>query len=244
MLYDRDKELIASQKFKDICHGKISSYNDVLKLFPDLYKAEKPISVNIDDFWYECQIIQKDNHDFNIVMLKDITEQKKMEMNAYTDSLTKIYNRRYFEIIFNELTKNLRNNNDKQLYFLIIDIDHFKRFNDFYGHVKGDEILKETATILSQNFKRSNDYVFRIGGEEMVVLFFAKNNEEAIKMINQLLSTFEEKQIEHKESPYGYLTVSGGLTVVNSSNETAYQIADKLLYQSKKEGRNRISANF
>lgn len=175
---------------------------------------------------------------------QDITDKKKVEYLSITDELTQLYNRRHFnEKIEKELNRAKRENHF--ISFFMLDLDHFKDFNDTYGHQAGDEALKKVSKILKSHTKRASDFAFRIGGEEFAILAcFSK--EESIKFAKLIQEDIEKLKIEHKTSQTSsYITISIGLVVrkgleVKDSKEL-YMLADKALYKAKEEGRNRVS---
>lgn len=169
---------------------------------------------------------------------------KRLETASITDALTELYNRRYFNLVYNrELTRAIR---EKQpLAFMMIDIDFFKGYNDYYGHLKGDAALKEVARIMKESLKRPGDYLFRLGGEEFGVLISNIQEEQAYKMAENLRRAIEGLQIEHKKSKAGkHITISTGVVVLlpdkNTDPELILQIADTNLYTAKSHGRNQV----
>ena len=179
----------------------------------------------------------------------DTTDKKIIEQISITDSLTNLYNRRYFDEIFLQQINIAKRDSEngienKFLGFLIIDIDHFKQYNDTYGHHKGDVALKQVSTILQETFRRPDDYVFRLGGEEFGVLLFANTKPKLCEMANQLIKNVEQKEIIHETNSISdFLTISAGMYVLDNNQENGvkevYEKSDKLLYKAKKDGRNR-----
>ncbi|WP_294963031.1 GGDEF domain-containing protein [Sulfurimonas sp.] len=114
------------------------------------------------------------------------------------DSLTGLYNRRYYdEIIKKEL---MRSKRDKILFtFVILDIDYFKRYNDTYGHQEGDNVLKAVAKVLKKNLNRRGDYCFRLGGEEFGFLFTVKSADESYRFSNMICKEIENLYIPHSK---------------------------------------------
>jgi diguanylate cyclase (GGDEF)-like protein len=159
------------------------------------------------------------------------------------DSLTGLYNRRYYdEIIKKEL---IRSKRDKVFFtFVILDIDYFKRYNDTYGHQEGDNVLKAVAEVLKKNLNRCGDYCFRLGGEEFGFLFTGKSADESYRFSNMICKEIENLCIPHsKNEASKYLTASFGIlnTNIESSSvqeDAIYLAADKALYKAKEDGRN------
>lgn len=170
---------------------------------------------------------------------------KALQEISITDPLTKIYNRRFFDLIFSrELNRASREKNF--FTFIMLDIDHFKQYNDTYGHGKGDEVLKEVASVLKSKLKRSSDFIFRLGGEEFGVMFIGVNAQKSETLAKNLLKSVEESHIVHeKNSASQYVTVSMGMVHLIPHEKTeslkVADIADKALYKAKENGRNQLA---
>ena len=151
----------------------------------------------------------------------DITDKKKVEEIAITDGLTSLYNRRHFDNIFPqqiEINKRAKG----MLAFVLIDIDHFKQYNDTYGHQDGDTALKLVATALKDTLKRPDDYTFRLGGEEFGLLYHVANEEDGYTIANEVKNSIENLKIEHAgNSASKYVTISSGLYIIKSDNESS-----------------------
>ncbi|RLA72725.1 MAG: hypothetical protein DRG78_23480 [Epsilonproteobacteria bacterium] len=175
----------------------------------------------------------------------DITDKKKVEEIAITDGLTSLYNRRHFDDIFAQQIE--INRRAKELVaFVLIDIDHFKQYNDTYGHQEGDTTLKLVAHALKDTLKRPNDYTFRLGGEEFGLIYHIKTEEDAKDIANQAKVNIENLHIEHTgNSASKFVTISSGLYIVDSSDDSTvdeiYKKSDDALYHSKQNGRNQVS---
>lgn len=173
--------------------------------------------------------------------------EKKLEAMTVTDELTSLYNRRYFNEIFPKLINSAKRENEN-IGFAILDIDYFKQYNDTYGHIAGDEVLKTLADAMRRSLQRADDYCFRLGGEEFGVLFKGLNADEAKVFINNMKQNIENLHIKHEKSQVSqYVTASFGLVVrdaksVESENEL-YKEADEILYEAKESGRNIVVSN-
>ena len=178
---------------------------------------------------------------------QDITAKKLVEEISITDALTGIYNRRHFDHTLT-LHLDLAKRDKKNLVFVLIDIDHFKQYNDTYGHQDGDTALIATAKALNSMMKRPNDFAFRIGGEEFGLLFDAKNLDDAVSFANLARETVEALKINHSgNSASKFLTISMGMFFFNPEKdsldikeEEIYNKADKALYEAKESGRNKL----
>lgn len=173
---------------------------------------------------------------------KALQESKaKLENLVIIDSLTGIYNRRHFETQLNESWQFLTNTQGT-LTLMMVDIDYFKLYNDNYGHIAGDEALREVAMALTNSMRRLTDFTARYGGEEFIVLATDMTMQQAIDMGNTLCANVRNLNIPHIDSPSGYVTVSCGIAHVNpisSSNPGLLLLhADQALYMSKSNGRN------
>lgn len=178
-----------------------------------------------------------------VVQLEDITYQKRLEEAVIHDSLTGLYNRRFFnQAIVEELHRSLREK--LPIALVMVDIDFFKQVNDRYGHQAGDKALLAVATCLDGHFVRANDKVYRLGGEE----FAAIVHDHQVKSLQEHLERLRQKIIELKlDNPTSlgdYLTISLGCLYVragvNMSHEEIYRLADQSLYQAKNQGRNQL----
>lgn len=178
---------------------------------------------------------------------QDITDKKRIEELSITDALTNIYNRRHFNDIFPKIIYNSKRNN-KLISFLIIDIDHFKQYNDTYGHQMGDTALIKVASTIKNSLKREHDICFRLGGEEFGVIYKTSTKEASIELANTIRKNIEDLHIEHaKNSASKYITASMGLVCENSNDikneDEIYRDGDELLYKAKESGRNKIIFN-
>jgi diguanylate cyclase (GGDEF)-like protein len=170
-------------------------------------------------------------------------ERDKYLTESTIDELTKIANRRAFMQRFERYLKNGRPR-DNFLCCAIIDIDYFKDYNDHYGHVAGDECLRKIGEALNQPLEASSAYAARVGGEEFAVIWFAEQKSESKNIVLQLLNRIKDLKIPHEKSKADdHVTVSIGAYIapcgVYDNQDTIYNMADKMLYEAKKGGRNR-----
>ena len=168
-----------------------------------------------------------------------------LEELSHVDALTQIPNRRSFdEALDIEWKRAFRER--QALSMMMIDIDHFKEFNDHYGHGSGDEALRKVASVLASGIFRPADRVARYGGEEFVVLLPDTRGDVAARMADSLRENVLRLAIPHEYSSAGpHLSISIGCASLvpsrESSPEQLLETADKMLYRSKHEGRNRVS---
>lgn len=165
------------------------------------------------------------------------TKTKEMSI---TDALTGLFNRRHFEYNADrEFLRAVRYKND--LTFAIVDIDFFKKFNDTYGHLCGDKILKEVAFLINDSFRKT-DMVFRYGGEEFVIIL-TETNAEGAKIPLERLRERVEKNIFKFKTQDLKVTISIGFASNLDDCEDAIELfsfADDALYKAKENGRNQI----
>jgi len=179
---------------------------------------------------------------YRIKILEDIrSSQAEFKKQAATDPLTKLYNRRFFFSEADYLLE-LAKSSHTPLSVLVIDIDHFKRVNDTYGHSCGDEVLIRLAHILKKH-SRSKDLLARFGGEEFVMLLPEADMQEAMRCAERIRVSVEALQVTVNVDDIVRSTISIGVAKVNTERETieeALNRADKALYHVKNTGRNRV----
>jgi diguanylate cyclase (GGDEF)-like protein len=176
-------------------------------------------------------IIKSENRE-----LETLTE--KLQNLAITDSLTGVFNRRYFqEILSKEIAKALRNRTP--LSIAIGDLDNFKTINDTYGHLEGDKALKMVVETIKNNI-RSSDIVARFGGEEFIILFPGTDKEEACRITERVREAIAGESEKIYREP---LTISFGISTYPEDGTTQEELikrADRALYEAKRLGKNRV----
>jgi len=172
-------------------------------------------------------------------------QKQKIEEIAIHDELTGLFNRRWFNDQFpKEIQRNRRQG--VVLGFFILDVDYFKQYNDYNGHLAGDHALQRVSLILQDQLRRAGDMLFRLGGEEFGGILHAESREKLIATTEQLCRIVEEEKIARKfQNVSEYLTVSIGLVVCDTpedsrSEDELYKTADEALYRAKENGRNRV----
>ena len=182
------------------------------------------------------------NKRIHLQRLKERRYNKELRRLSTIDALTQVYNRHYFKEVFEQKVSKFK---DTELYltFFILDIDHFKLYNDEFGHQQGDEALQKVAKAIHNYIKRQDDSVFRLGGEEFGGLLVTSDPKETSSWVAQLKNEIEALNITHAaDAPEKYLTISLGVFSAKvKSLETItclYRIADKALYKAKHQGRN------
>ncbi len=170
---------------------------------------------------------------------------EELHLLSTTDSLTGLANRRHFESCFDlEWRRAVRTQDSIAL--IMIDIDHFKKFNDHYGHQAGDECLRQVCQALQTYAKRSGELVARYGGEEFVVLLPRMTLVGAQHVAESMCQKVGQLNITHAQSDIGHVTISIGVAAMipcmSDEAEVLLQDADCALYQAKAQGRNRVEA--
>lgn len=165
------------------------------------------------------------------------------EQLSIKDGLTGIYNRRFFDTQL-EIQCKIACRNGDSLTLAMIDVDHFKSFNDLYGHPAGDKALIRIADSLSHTFQRGSDFAARYGGEEFVILSNGMTHDQAKLYVESLCQRVRDLKIPHSASTSGYLTISIGFSVqtfgpLQPSSVLVAQ-ADKALYRAKQRGRDQF----
>jgi len=188
----------------------------------------------------EKRTIAEEQLQKNHTQIKDLNNQ--LELLSRTDSLTGLYNRRYFdEMILQEWNRCSRS--QQPLSCILMDIDYFKDYNDTYGHQSGDKCLKNLSLVMQDTFRRAGDIVARYGGEEFIIIMSDTNKEEAEATITLFRNELKKLRILNKASSVDeYVTISCGLVTQipsqSDSIESFIRKADKALYQAKDYGRN------
>lgn len=172
-----------------------------------------------------------------------------LEYYAMYDGLTGVLTRRRFdELLLSEWNRCIRTGLPISL--IMIDIDHFKLYNDNYGHPAGDRCLKRVADTLNSVLKRSSDFLARYGGEEFVALLAGSDGAEAEEVAGLMRNAVQDLNVPHEYSPVsGTITISLGISVMTPNREipasALVKTADEMLYEAKAAGRNgyRVSGN-
>lgn len=174
--------------------------------------------------------------------LANIRLRESLQHQAIRDPLTGLFNRRYLqETLTREIKRVIRSK--EPLTYVAIDIDHFKRYNDTHGHDAGDAVLKTVAEIL-KNRTRGEDIACRLGGEEFALVYPGMPTEVAVTRVQSILHEVETRGITYRGRPLEPVTVSAGICVYPhhaADLESLLLSADKALYQSKNNGRNRAT---
>ncbi|MFJ7107364.1 sensor domain-containing diguanylate cyclase [Pseudomonas sp. NPDC098740] len=190
------------------------------------------------------RLMKQQNHVQGVLLdaqEKLIEVNRSLELLALEDALTGLSNRRQFDLfILAEMGRARRN--QTHLALLMIDVDHFKSFNDLYGHVAGDECLRNISTIIRDNIKRPGDLAARYGGEEFAVVLPGTDYVGAFLVAEKIRRAVQQAGIQHSEGAEGTVTVSLGVAAYDPASQAQPSdlvgAADKALYVAKASGRN------
>ena len=192
----------------------------------------------------------------SVTTIRDIHERKLLEEKlsalSLTDGLTGLANRRAFdEVLEREWKRTLREGSHMSL--LLLDLDHFKQFNDSYGHQIGDDCLRSVAVAILDSVRRATDIVARYGGEEIAVVLPCADSAGALAIAESVLYAISALRIPHQFNAEGEHLVTASIGVATAlarqggtmrMPESLLMSADHALYKAKHEGRNRVAAAF
>jgi two-component system cell cycle response regulator len=215
--------------------------------YSDDYSYEEAINIGASDF-----VIKPVRLEELLLRLKRVLKERqlstertrmmqKLQKLATTDGLTKLYNSRSFYTQL-ELEVDRYNRYKHPLSLLLLDIDNFKEFNDTFGHLEGDKVLVRFSQII-KSCLRINDSAYRYGGEEFTVILPETNGDEAKTVAQRIRASLESEKFKPIPDKVAKITISIGVTQYFPKEELSAFIrrADKAMYLSKKNGRNRVS---
>jgi diguanylate cyclase (GGDEF)-like protein len=173
--------------------------------------------------------------------LFDLRLQETLRDKASRDPLTGLFNRRTLEeTLHRELYRAARRKS--KVGFVLFDLDHFKRFNDRFGHAAGDSALREVSAFI-QKHTRAEDIVCRYGGEEFLLVLSDCTPRNLVRRAEEIRAGVKQLRVEHGQRPLGDITLSAGAALFpdhGRSLDDLFQAADAALYQAKKAGRDQI----
>ncbi len=194
----------------------------------------------------QLELKNRELNQLNDKLHEEISKRKKAEkellFQVIRDPLTGLFNRRYLEeSLEREISKANRQN--ISLGLIMLDADHFKNFNDTYGHLAGDTVLKHLSKLLIKNSRRE-DIACRYGGEEFVLVLPGTNRKVARQRAEDLRTIVQNGEaIHHRSKLLPNITISLGIALLPDHGKTAIELiteADKALYQAKENGRNQV----
>jgi diguanylate cyclase (GGDEF)-like protein len=219
----------------------------VMTGYSDDYSYEEAINIGASDF-----VIKPVRLEELLLRLKRVLKERKLTKErvrmmeklqrlAVTDGLTKLYNSRSFYTQL-ETEVDRFNRYKHPLALLLLDLDHFKDYNDNYGHLEGDKVLVRFSQII-KSCLRTNDSAYRYGGEEFTVLLPETGGVEARTVAQRIRSALEAERFKPRDGVEVQITISIGVTEYAHKEElsTFIQRADKAMYISKQNGRNKVS---
>jgi diguanylate cyclase (GGDEF)-like protein len=231
---------------------KKTNSSDVIVVtgYSDDYSYEEAINIGASDFVIKPVRLEELMLRLRRVLKeRELTEERirmmeKLQKLAITDGLTKLYNSRSFYSQL-ELEVDRFNRYQHPLSLLLLDIDNFKDYNDTYGHLEGDKVLVRFSQII-KSCLRANDSAYRYGGEEFTVLLPETGGERAKTVAQRIRKTLEMEKFTPKPGKDVQITISIGVTQYFPKEElsTFIQRADKAMYLSKQNGRNKVSVMF
>lgn len=173
--------------------------------------------------------------------LTNLRLRETLRHQSIRDPLTGLYNRRYME---ETLERELRRAEREStcLGVVLLDLDHFKRFNDTFGHEAGDVVLREVGALLKSHV-RAGDIACRQGGEEFVLLLPDTPESAVVERAEQVRAAIRQLNVRHRDQALGIITVSAGVSTFPSTGDSAQSLlraADQALYRAKSEGRDRV----
>ena len=188
-----------------------------------------------------------------VLVMRDVTSrtmrEQQLELLAITDGLTGLLNRRGFDLVLDEVWRRTVQTGS-QVSLLLLDIDHFKSFNDRYGHPVGDDCLRAVAAAISANLPCEADRAARYGGEELAIVLPGTGAEEAVKIAEVIRQAVLALRLPHPgvAEGNGFVSVSVGAATALARHggsmrmpESLLLTADTALYKAKREGRNRVT---
>jgi diguanylate cyclase (GGDEF)-like protein len=174
--------------------------------------------------------------------LANVRLRENLRYQSIRDPLTGLYNRRYLDdFLFKQIHQAERSKSS--LSILMMDLDHFKKINDTYGHDAGDAVLKELGKIL-QNDIRLGDIAARYGGEEFIIMLYGVDVEVALRRAEAIRQAVTMLHIKYGAQDVGPITICIGVSIYptdGKSPEELIEAADKALYYVKKNGRNKVA---
>ena len=225
--------------------GKLQSFSASIKNTPEV-KGESLLADGMLNMTKDMELHMSSMHGNLLESISELTQLRTqisaLRQQASVDSLTGVSNRHALDTSFKQMLTDA-NNNNQRMSALMVDIDHFKSFNDRYGHLIGDQVLRYVAQVIKNQVK-GHDLVGRYGGEEFMVLLPQTLLEGAEALAKQICSAVSQKTLVNKgnEKDYGNVFVSVGVaqSLPGDTPDDLFRRMDKALYQAKSRGRNRV----
>jgi diguanylate cyclase (GGDEF)-like protein len=241
------------KNYLQACKEATPLISDGLKRFIagkiDWFEHEYPCEVSGKSRWFMMKITRLNDEytDHFCIMHLDITQRKlnelKIEQLSRIDHLTGLANRRAFdEVLSSEWKRAVRFKHNLTL--IMLDVDHFKLYNDTFGHARGDKVLAKIGETLKEFAKRPGDLSARYGGEEFALILAATSKTSSLCIATQIRKTIEKLNIAHVKN---CVTVSVGVATIKPRREEHFSMlieaADEALYEAKHAGRNCVKCS-
>lgn len=261
-LYNLDRAKLIGHKFVDFGMGvppeHRSTIDRLLAMRAPIEQIEMPLRIAggvVRDVLLNAVYITYEDEPCYMVTSTDITENRRIQRElaqanaelsrlSTTDALTGLQNRRHFDLTLHaEWSRSSRQG--RPLALMMVDIDHFKLFNDRYGHLGGDECLRQIATLLRSCIHRAGETLARFGGEEFAILLPDTDAQQATELAQECVRRVEEAHLPHEASPSGaWVTLSIGVATRTGQKDLPatdlVEAADRALYEAKRSGRNQV----
>ena len=245
---ERDQQEGAREQLEAALAGQPTEFTARLTARPDQFHRFRNVPLLMEDALWGVQVLVEDVSEAQRLQEALAARQRQLEelndelyRSSITDPLTKVFNRRHLtDRATEEVARALRYGH--QLSCLFLDLDHFKRINDTYGHGIGDEVLKRFAEILQRNL-RTSDLVGRYGGEEFVVLLTDTAAEDVVAVAEKLLGLVRRARYRGVPSHHPVTVSIGAASIDRGGPQTVdelFQAADQALYRAKDSGRDRL----
>jgi diguanylate cyclase len=249
ILKDVLDEILHTQNFTSDYRDKLNGFTTELKEAKDLEEIHRIVSNLMRVTVEVIQASEQLKEHLTETTSKSENLQKELEKAQHEiliDPLTALFNRKAFDRkISAYMTAFQESGNDFAL--VLIDIDFFKRFNDQYGHLLGDQVLKFMGTLLSKEMK-GKDFVARYGGEEFIILMEGTSLENAVIVADKIRKSLEGVQLKYVKTgqTLGKISISAGVSVIREDDtvESLLKRADDALYLAKQSGRNNIKSEL
>ena len=239
------KYFIHASPFYDINEREVGNFHiliNISKEYNFLYALLLKVSLIIAVLLvlmiiYYYNFLQNKEDELNDVYLE-------VQRVSITDALTNLFNKRHY---LNNAPFQLNNciRSKGYISFILMDVDNFKKYNDTYGHLKGDGVLKELSESMQKIFQRAAECSYRVGGEEFLVVTTSTDENNGYNMAEVLRNAINDLSIEHTKNKEKIVTVSIGVCTKKADTKTTidelYDNADKALYKSKSNGKNQVT---